>query len=610
MKLKGCFATMSEAPRRSITLLNASTERSLHMQQQQPGVASLSARPDKRAVSLPQLSAGDKHETSAPQKIGERETGMEEVKPEEQICRGIFEIKKRSCDVVLTRSILQWSPILPETPTEISKEAHQQEEGFVKVDDIFGVKLKRRRFAGQRKGGTLLGITVFICIRRGQKLKDHAIHLGNMSEDHCELWFRKLKEILNGYQNRPKELKVIINPHSHKKEGTQIFDELVAPLFKLADIKTDVTITEYEGHANRILQESELHHFDGVVCVGGDGTASEVAHSLILRAQMDAGTDANSIFTPVRAPLPLGIIPAGSTNVLAYSVHGIKHPVTATLHIVMGHLQPVDVCSFWKQSSILRFGFSSMFGFGGRTLALAEKNRWMPSSQRRVFAVMKSLAALKHEDCELSFIPVQNSQTVTQKSSRLTEYISKPVPYKNSLFLYRKDKRNTVQKKDYKDRQWQTIQGHFLNVSIMSIPCLCSMAPRGLAPMTRLDNGSMELIVVKNTSRADFIKHLKRYNSLKNQFSFPFIETYTVQEIKLRAKTKTDWSDERSEASLNFHSKESSCIATEGTYPWNIDGDLVETESEVHIRVHPQLITLYGENIEEVTEPTVKCTCL
>jgi ceramide kinase-like protein len=36
-----------------------------------------------------------------------------------------------------------------------------------------------------------------------------------------------------------------------------------------------------------------------------------------------------------------------------------------------------------------------MFGFGGRTLALAERHRWMPPGQRREFAVIKTLANLK-----------------------------------------------------------------------------------------------------------------------------------------------------------------------------------------------------------------------
>lgn len=44
-----------------------------------------------------------------------------------------------------------------------------------------------------------------------------------------------------------------------------------------------------------------------VVCVGGDGSVAELCHALVLRAQLDA----DSPEKPVRATLPLGIIPAG-----------------------------------------------------------------------------------------------------------------------------------------------------------------------------------------------------------------------------------------------------------------------------------------------------------
>uniref|UniRef100_A0A8C3SHZ2 Ceramide kinase like n=1 Tax=Chelydra serpentina TaxID=8475 RepID=A0A8C3SHZ2_CHESE len=230
-----------------------------------------------------------------------------------------------------------------------------------------------------------------------------------------------------------------------------------------------------------------------------------------------------------------------STNVLAHTLHGINHAVTATLHIIMGYIQPVDICTFSSPSKLLRFGFSAMFGFGARTLALAEKHRWMPSNQRRDFAVIKTLASLKPEECELSFLPLKNSLQGSQENV-----------------------------------QWHTIQGHFLNVSIMAIPCLCSMAPRGLAPNTRLNNGSMALIVVRNTSRAEFIKHLKRYASVKNQFNFPFVETYAVQEVKVQPRTKIGCNTEEN---VYLHA-----TSAEGNYPWNIDGDLMEEASEVHVR--------------------------
>ncbi|KAM4626292.1 ceramide kinase-like protein [Discoglossus pictus] len=499
------------------------------------------------------------------------------------LLQGIFEIGKRSCDVALTSEHLTWSPIYPETPGS-SKPTRQDKEECVDLRDIFSVKLKRRRAAGQKNGGTLLGITIFLCVRKGQKLKDDSISLNNLSEDYCDLWFRQLKEILNGFPNRPKSLKVIINPCSHKGEATRVYYEHVEPLFKLADIQTDVTETKYLGHALAMLKECELQEYDGVVSVGGDGSAAEVAHGLLLRAQMDAEKNTDSLFTPVRSPLPFGIIPAGSTNVLAYSLHGIKHCVTAALHIIMGNIQPVDVCTFSSNNKLLRFGFSSMFGFGGKTLALAEKHRWMPSSHRRDFAVIKSLANLKPETCEISFLPVKNPQLQFQGSTR------------------KKNKSNDPA--DVQD-QWQHIQGPLLNVSIMAIPCLCSMAPRGLAPNTRLNDGTMALIVARNTSRTEFVRHLKRYATLKNQFNFPFVETFLVEQVKLHPTSRSAVNDGTFEQNVESHT-----ISREDLHPWNIDGDLLEVSSEVHVRLHPELINLYGSNIEELDELRGKCSCL
>ncbi|NXR05677.1 CERKL protein, partial [Semnornis frantzii] len=340
------------------------------------------------------------------------------------------------------------------------------------------------------------------------------------------------------------------------------------------------TVTEYEGHALSVLKECELQAFDGVVCVGGDGSVSEVAHGLLLKAQIDAGKDTDYIPKPVKAPVPLGVIPAGTTNILAHTLYGVKHAVTAALHIIMGHIQPVDVCTFSTPSKLLRFGFSAMFGFGARTLALAEKHRWMPASQRKDFAFIKTLADLKPEECELSFLPVEISQGDPHENDSNRE-----------LLLYLGSK-----------NQWHKIQGHFLNVSIMAIPCLCSMAPRGLAPNTRLNNGSMALILVQNTSRTEFVKHLKRYASERNQFNFPFVETYTIREIKVQPRLGSGL-----DAKENTHMNAASA---EQHHPWNIDGDLLKEASEVHVRVHPQLINLYGVNTDDLESSQATCSCI
>lgn len=53
------------------------------------------------------------------------------------------------------------------------------------------------------------------------------------------------------------------------------------------------------------------------------------------------------------------------------------------------------MCSLRPPGGPPRFGFCAMFGFGGRSLARAEKKRWMPPTRRRDYALLKTLARLR-----------------------------------------------------------------------------------------------------------------------------------------------------------------------------------------------------------------------
>ncbi|KAK3569460.1 hypothetical protein QTP86_031442 [Hemibagrus guttatus] len=1129
---------MSESPRNLISANHAWSEsRGELTEKKQPvsesppvtGNRVTAKKKKKKRKQRQQAQESEKSSVSAPQLLCPEETlsvhGRNEKSGNgsEPIVRGIFQIGKKSHDVILTATRVTWTRIQPESPTGESSYKKPVED-FVELKDVFAVKVKRRRAAGQQSGGTLLGITLFFCKRKGAKLKDDTIHLDNLSVDHCEIWFKHLKGILNGFKHRPKSLKLFVNPISHKKEAYQIYKDRVAPLFKLADIQTDVTVTVRKGHALSILKECSLDEYDGVVCVGGDGSVAEVVQGLLLRAQMDTERDTHSAFTPVPAPLPLGVIPAGSANVVACSVHGVKHPVTAALHIILGkgreladvmerrkvdilcvqetrwkgskarsigagfklfyygvdskrngvgvvlkeefvrnvlevkrvsdrvmslkleiegvmlnvvsgyapqvgceleekerfwseldevmesiptgervvigadfnghvgegntgdeevmgkfgvkernlegqmvvdfakrmdmgvvntyfqkreehrvtyksggrrtqvvlpddwettaeviretgrkvlgvssgrrkedketwwwneevqdsiqrkrlakkkwdmdrteenrqeykelqrrvkrevskakqkaydelytrldtregekdlyrlarqrdrdgkdvqqkvdkirkdevrkalkrmksgkavgpddipvevwkclgeaaveflanlfnrvlenlekaydrvpreelwycmrksgvaekyvrvvqdmyersrtvvrcavvmdqlseevrqespwtmmfaddivicsesreqveenlerwrfalerrgmkvsgiqsngecgkevkkrvqaetvslrkrqeselevaelkmlrfslgvtrldrirneyirgtahvgrlgdkvrearlrwfghvqrresHRQPVDVCSLSSMGVLQQFGFCVMVGFGGQALAVAERLNWIPPTQRHELALITALAQLRPEDCELSFIP-SSTEKSDHTQSELEEDLS-----------------------DVEDADWQVRRGLYLSLTITSIPCLCSVAPKGLAPFTRLNNNSMALTAVANTSRSEFIKHLKRYSSSNNPFSFSFVEVQRVRAVKLRPCSHRD--NERRD------SKHSPIIPSEGTLTWNVDGELLEAQGEVLIRVHPKLLELFGTDVEEAEEPPVNCSCI
>lgn len=73
-----------------------------------PGAAAPIPRPQSRARAAPQERRRRVAPLPAapPARVGD-----------EPLLRGIFEIGKRSCDVVLSARRLRWSPILPESPT-------------------------------------------------------------------------------------------------------------------------------------------------------------------------------------------------------------------------------------------------------------------------------------------------------------------------------------------------------------------------------------------------------------------------------------------------------------------------------------------------------------
>ncbi|MEJ1278300.1 ceramide kinase-like [Cricetulus griseus] len=167
---------------------------------------------------------------------------LPEAVTERVLLLGIFQIRRESCDVVLGERALRWRRIQPELPAGGSECHLLGREESIELEDIFSVRLKRRCSVKHPGKGTLLGITLFICLKEQQnKLKDSTLDLINLSEDHCDIWFREFKKILEGFPSRPKALKILLNTQSHRKESVQVYYEKVEPLLKLAGIKTDVT---------------------------------------------------------------------------------------------------------------------------------------------------------------------------------------------------------------------------------------------------------------------------------------------------------------------------------------------------------------------------------
>lgn len=87
-----------------------------------------------------------------------------------------------------------------------------------------------------------------------------------------------------------------------------------------ADFKLEVVDTAARNHASDLAREAVDRGFDAVLAFGGDGTINEVAQGLV-------GTD-----------VALGLLPGGTTNVMARSLGVPRDPVEATA-VVAHHLR-------------------------------------------------------------------------------------------------------------------------------------------------------------------------------------------------------------------------------------------------------------------------------
>lgn len=125
-----------------------------------------------------------------------------------------------------------------------------------------------------------------------------------------------------------KKLLFVFNPHSGKAQIKNQLLDIVDTMVK-ADYEVTIYPTQAQGDAISKV-EQEAPNYDLVVCSGGDGTLDETVTGMMRLEQR----------------IPLGYIPAGSTNDFAASLGIPKDMVKAAANAVSGKRFACDIGSF------------------------------------------------------------------------------------------------------------------------------------------------------------------------------------------------------------------------------------------------------------------------
>lgn len=141
---------------------------------------------------------------------------------------------------------------------------------------------------------------------------------------------------------------LVFNAHAaHGRAGKLLPD--IKSYLREKEIEYDLHLTEYPGHALKLLQMIPTASFDGIVACGGDGTMFEAVNGYFNNASG-------------RKP-PLGILPIGTGNAFARELGMNRTNLKKAMDIIAsGKTKPVDVGHFKMADQ--EFYFINILGFG------------------------------------------------------------------------------------------------------------------------------------------------------------------------------------------------------------------------------------------------------
>lgn len=142
-----------------------------------------------------------------------------------------------------------------------------------------------------------------------------------------------------------KKMLFIMNPYSGQRKAVKHLTEIIS-MFNRADYEVMIHMTAGPGDATCVVAQ-RAGEMDLVVCCGGDGTFNETVSGLL-----ESGAD-----------VPIGYIPAGSTNDFAASLNLSGNVLQAAKDILEGSPVRYDVGRFGQRY------FSYVASFGAFTKA-------------------------------------------------------------------------------------------------------------------------------------------------------------------------------------------------------------------------------------------------
>ena len=215
-----------------------------------------------------------------------------------------------------------------------------------------------------------------------------------------------------------KKLLFVYNPRAGKEMLKPRLSD-VLDIFVKAGYEVTVHPTQAYRDAYYQIKEYEVGKYDLIACSGGDGTIDEVATGMMKRREM--GKDV----------VPVGYIPAGTTNDFAKSLHIPRKPLAAADNAVKGVPFPCDIGKF-NDSVFVYIAAFGIFTDVSYETDQAVKNvlghmAYILEGAKRIFNIPSYKIKVEHDgeviEDEFIFGMVTNSRSVGGFSNMVGENI-------------------------------------------------------------------------------------------------------------------------------------------------------------------------------------------
>lgn len=222
-----------------------------------------------------------------------------------------------------------------------------------------------------------------------------------------------------------KKLLFVYNPRAGKEMLKPRLSD-VLDIFVKAGYEVTVHPTQAYRDAYYQIKEYEVGKYDLIACSGGDGTIDEVATGMMKRREM--GKDI----------VPVGYIPAGTTNDFAKSLHIPRKPLAAADNAVKGAPFPCDIGKF-NDSVFVYIAAFGIFTDVSYETDQAVKNvlghmAYILEGAKRIFNIPSYKIKVEHDgeviEDEFIFGMVTNSRSV----GGFSNMVGKNIVFDDGLF--------------------------------------------------------------------------------------------------------------------------------------------------------------------------------